>query len=95
MEIDPSATPVIHAPRKIPIALLEPTQEKLREMEEVEIIVKEEGHTLWVSSMLVIDKRRTKDLNKKDPPSKRDIRICIDPRDLNTVLKEFVIQWSQ
>ena len=87
LEIDTSVTPVIHAPRKIPIALLDPTQEKLREMEEDGIIVKEEGHTPWVSSMLVIDKRRTTGHNKKDSPSKEDIRICIDPRDLNTALK--------
>ena len=79
LEIDSSVTPVVHAPRKIPIALLEPTQEKLQEMEVYGIIVKEEGHTPWVSSMLVIDKRRTTDHSTKDPPSKGDIRVCIDP----------------
>ena len=87
LEIDSSVTPVIHPPRKIPVALLEPTRAKLTEMEEDGIIVKEEGHTPWVSSMLVIDKRKVKEQGKNTPPSKGEVRICIDPRDLNKALK--------
>ena len=63
MEVDSSVPPVVHPPRKIPIALLEPPREKLTEMEEDGIIVKEEEHTPWVSSMLVIDKRKVKEKN--------------------------------
>ena len=85
LEVDPSVPPVVHPPRKIPIALLEPAREKLTEMEEDGIIVKEEEHTPWVSSMLVIDKRKVKE--KNTPLSKNDVRICIDPRDLNKALK--------
>ena len=61
LEIDPSVPPVVHPPRKIPIALLEPAQEKLKDMEEDGIIVKVEEHTPWVSFMLVVDKRTAKD----------------------------------
>ena len=85
MEIDSSVPPVVHPPRKIPIALLEPALEKLTEMEEDGIIVKEEEHTPWVSSMLVIDKRKVKEQNT--PLSKNDVRICIDPRDLNKAVR--------
>ena len=85
LEVDPSVPPVVHPPRKIPIALLEPAREKLTEMEEDGIIVKEEEHTPWVSSMLVIDKRKVKE--KNTPLSKNDVRIFIDPRDLNKALK--------
>ena len=85
MEIDSSVPPVVHPPRKIPIALLEPALEKLTEMEEDGIIIKEEEHTPWVSSMLVIDKRKVKEQNT--PLSKNDVRICIDPRDLNKALR--------
>ena len=87
LEIDPSVPPVVHPPRKMPIALLEPAQEKLKEMEEDGIIVKVEEHTPWVSSMLVVDKRKAKGRDMNIPPSKDDIRICIDPRDLNKALK--------
>ncbi|XP_032230541.2 uncharacterized protein K02A2.6-like [Nematostella vectensis] len=85
LEIDPSVPAVVHPPRKIPISLLEPTREKLQEMEQDGIIVKEEEHTPWVSSMLVVDKRKEKD--RANPPSKDSVRICIDPRDLNKALK--------
>ena len=87
LEIDPSVPPVVHPPRKMPIALLEPAQEKLKEMEEDGIIVKVEEHTPWVSSMLVVDKRKAKGRDMNIPPSKDDVRICIDPRDLNKALK--------
>ena len=75
LEVDPSVPLVAHPPRKIPIALLEPPREKLTEME----------RTPWVSSMLVIDKRKVKE--KITPLSKNDVRICIDPKHLNKALK--------
>ena len=65
LEVDPLVHPVVHPPRKIPSALLETAREKLTEMEEDRIIVKEEESTPWVSSMLVIDKRKWK---KKNTP---------------------------
>lgn len=34
LEVNPSVPPVVHPPRKIPVALLEPAREKLTEMEE-------------------------------------------------------------
>ena len=58
LEVDPLVHPVVHPPRKIPSALLETAREKLTEMEEDRIIVKEEESNPWVSSMLVIDKRK-------------------------------------
>ena len=87
LEVDTSVPPVVHPPRKIPVAMLEPAREKLKEMEEAGIIVKEDEPTPWVSSMLVIDKRKVNDKRRDTPPSKDDLRICIDPRDLNKVLK--------
>ena len=66
LEVDSAVTPVVHPPRKIPVSMLDPTRQKLREMEEDGIIVKEEEHTPWVSSMLVINekakKRKTRQL---------------------------------
>ena len=87
LEVDTSVPPVVHPPRKIPVAMLEPAREKLKEMEEAGITVKEDEPTPWVSSMLVIDKRKVNDKRKDTPPSKDDVRICIDPRDLNKALK--------
>ena len=69
LEVDASVPPVVHLPRKIPVAMLEPAQEKLKEMEEDGIIVKEDEPTPWVSSTLVIDKRKLKDKGKDTPLS--------------------------
>ena len=44
LEIDPSVPPAVHPPRKIPIALLETAQQKLKEMEEDGIMFKVEEH---------------------------------------------------
>lgn len=57
LEVDSSISPVIHPPRKLPVALLEPDKEKLQEMEKDGIIIREEEHTTSVSSMVVVDKR--------------------------------------
>jgi len=66
LEVDTSVPPVVHPPRKIPVAMLELAREKLKEMEEAGIIVKEDAPTPWVSSRKVNDKR------KDTPPSKND-----------------------
>ena len=50
---DQSYTPVVHAPRRLPITIRELLQEKLDEMEADDIIVKVAEPTLWVSSMVV------------------------------------------
>ena len=42
--VDSAITPVVHPPRKIPVSMLDLTRQKLREMEEDGIIVKEEEH---------------------------------------------------
>ena len=45
LEIDESIPAVVHPPRKIPVALLEPTKQKLSEMENDGILIKEDEHT--------------------------------------------------
>jgi len=81
---DTSIPPVIHPPRKIPV-VLEPTKKKLKEMEEDGIIVKEDEHTPWVSSMLVVDKQKAEE--RSSSPTKDNVRICIDPRNLKKAFK--------
>ena len=77
LEVDPLVPPVVHPPRKTPSVLLEPAREKLTEMEEDGIIVKEEESTPWVLFMLVIDKLKWK---KRTLHSKDDVRVFIDPQ---------------
>ena len=72
IEIDPTAQPVIHPPRKVPVTLREPLRLELERKENILAPVSEA--TDWVSSMVTVVK-----------PNK--LRICIDPKDLNRAIK--------
>ena len=74
IEIDHSFTPVVHPPRKVPLALKEQIKEELERMENAGVVVKQTEPTDWVNSMVTVIK-----------PEK--IRVCIDPRDLNQAIK--------
>ena len=74
IKLEPNAKGVVHAARRLPVALKEKAINKLQEMEANGYIVKVTEPTKWVSSMVVSiqgDK----------------VRICIDPSDLNKVIK--------
>jgi hypothetical protein len=70
IRVDETITPVVHPPRKIPIALKDRVKAELDRMEEIGVIVKQHEPTKWVNSMVTVQKPKGK------------IRICIDPRDL-------------
>lgn len=71
---DDSVPPVVHPPRRVPVAIRNQIKEKLDEMVASGILAPVTEPTEWVSSMLVIVK-----LNK--------LRICLDPRDLNKAIR--------
>lgn len=50
--IDPSAVPVKHAPRRVPIPMRKKLKDKLKELESMDIIVKETESTSWINSMV-------------------------------------------
>ena len=74
IQIDPSYTPVVHPPRRVPVTLKEQIREELQRMENTGVVVKQTEPTDWVNSMVTVIK-----------PEK--IRVCIDPRDLNRAIK--------
>ena len=71
---DDRVPPVIHPPRRVPVALRSQIKEKLDEMVASGVLAPVTEPTEWVSSMLVIVK-----------PNK--LRICLDPRDLNKAIR--------
>ena len=76
IKIDPSVSPVIHPPRKVPTALREKLKTTLDEMEQNGVIRKVDEPTDWVSSLVIVEKRNSDKL-----------RICLDPKDLNVAIK--------
>lgn len=76
IHVEPDAVPVVHPPRRVPIALRDRLREELQSMEKQKIIARVTEPTEWVNSMVAAEKPRTGKL-----------RICLDPRDLNKVIK--------
>jgi hypothetical protein len=68
--------PVINPPRRVPTALREPLKLTLEEMERKNVIRKVDEPTEWVSSLVVVEK-----------PKSRKLRICLDPISLNQAIK--------
>ena len=68
---DDKVTPVVHSCRKVPFTLRKKIKEELGLMEKLDVITKINEPTYWVSSLVIVVKK------------KGDLSICLDPRDLN------------
>lgn len=75
LEIIKKHKPVKQTPRRLPVAMKQDLEEELRNMEQMGIIKKEEHYTDWISNITMV---------KKEGKT----RICLDPRELNKVLKD-------
>ena len=75
LEVDQQVKPVIHPPRKVPLALKTALKEELDRLESLEILTPVTEPTPWVSSLVTVKKHNG------------SIRVCIDPKDLNKALK--------
>lgn len=74
---DPTATPVMYLPRRIPFTLHSRLKDKLDDMEKSGIIAKVTKPTDWVNVLVVVEK-----------PTTVKLRICLDPHDLNKSIKK-------
>ncbi|GBN61323.1 Transposon Ty3-G Gag-Pol polyprotein [Araneus ventricosus] len=69
------AIPVIHPPRRVPQALQPKLKETLDKLEKEKIVTKVNKPTDWVQSLVIVEKPNG------------NLRLCLDPRDLNKVIK--------
>ncbi|CAC5387637.1 unnamed protein product [Mytilus coruscus] len=74
IHVDDSSTPVVHPPRKVPVSLKGRIKIELDRMLKLGVIVRQKEPTAWVNSMVTVVK------------SNGDVRICIDPKDLNKAI---------
>ncbi len=74
IKLDPTAVPVVHPPRRVPLTLKPKLKEELQRLEDLQIITPVTEPTPWVSSLVIVEKA-----NK--------LRVCIDPKDLNGAIK--------
>ncbi|KAK5866505.1 hypothetical protein PBY51_020693 [Eleginops maclovinus] len=75
IEIDERVEPVKLPKRRVPVAMMTPLKEELKDLQRREIITPVEKSTEWISSLVTVQKPNGKP------------RICIDPRPLNKALK--------
>ena len=73
IQIDPSVSPVIQPPRKVPLALHDKLFQELTRMESEGILSKVTEPTQWLNSLVIVE------TNNK-------LRVCLDPRDLNKAI---------
>lgn len=76
MTLDPTVQPVVRPAHRIPVAMQTRVKAELDSMQQKGVITAVSEPTDWVSSMVAT--------HKKD---KKEIRLCINPKDLNTALK--------
>ena len=75
MSVDDNVSPLAIPTCRVPISLKSKVKLKLSELEKQKVIQKVEDPTSWVSRMVVASKKSG------------DIRLCIDPQQLNKALK--------
>ncbi len=76
MTLDESVPPVVRPPRRVPKPMEEAVKTELHRMTKLGVITPISEPTDWVSSMVAQRKKNTD-----------QIRVCIDPKDLNRALK--------
>ena len=75
ININPAVKPVVHPARRVPFALKNKLKAELNRMVSLEVIEKVDHPTDWVNSIVIVEK------------ANGDIRICLDPKDLNRAIK--------
>ena len=73
--VDPNVQPVVHAPRRVPIAVKDSLKEELDSLVNQGILSPVTYPTDWVNSCVCVTKSNGK------------IRLCLDPKDLNKAIK--------
>lgn len=74
LKIKANVEPIARPPRRIPLSMKDRLIKKLKELESMGIICKEDKPTGWVSNLVITEKPNGA------------LRLCIDPQDLNKVL---------
>ena len=78
--IDETATPIIHPSRRVPHSLKPKLKEELQRKVNLKVIKPVSDPSDWVNSMVIVEKSNGK------------LRICLDPRDPNQVIKRHHLQ---
>ena len=76
IDLDEKVLPVQNRPRKIPHTMRAAVESKLVQLEQAGVIASVDQPTDWISNITTVWK-----------PDKKQVRICLDPRDLNKAIR--------
>ena len=74
IHIDPGVKPVAQPPRRIPFQIRSKVDDKIRELEHLDIIERVDGPTPWVSPLVAV------------PKPNGEVRVCVDMRQANQAI---------
>ena len=89
-ELNSTAKPTRHAPRKVPIHLKGTFHEEVDNLVKPGILEKGELSIEWVQSYVIVEKVVKLDSGNTHSPNhtiSKKLRLCLDPRDLNDALQ--------
>lgn len=75
IKLKENVAPVVHASRKVPIALIPKLKAKLESLKKPKIIEKVQKPTDWVNSLVIVSKPNG------------ELRLCIDAKELNQAIR--------
>ena len=78
--LNDNITPVIQAPRRVPVALRPKLKEELERMKRLDIIEPVNEPSGWISSLVRVQKPNG------------SLRVCLDPSELNQAIKRYHLQ---
>ena len=83
--IDKAVPPIVHPPRKVPFGISSKLKDTLKTLESTGVIAQMNGHTGWVNSLVIAEKKNG------------SLRLCLDPRDSNMAIKQehYPVQTAQ
>ena len=58
IKVEKTVTPVVHATRQVPLNIMEKVKKELDSIEKSKILSKTENPSKWVSSMIVVEKKK-------------------------------------
>ena len=88
--LKPDSTPAKHRPRKVPLHLQDAFHEEVKRLDKIDVLEPVNEPTEWINSFVVVEKQVNVNTSNAHSPGhsiKKKIRLCIDPKDLNEVLK--------
>ena len=88
LRLKPDAVPAKHRPRRVPVHLQDAFHEEVERLVKIDVLEKVTEPTEWVNSFVIVEKViDSSNAHSPNHSTKKSIRLCIDPKDLNEALE--------